>query len=132
MQLTSDQARDLSQRFHGLSVALGEFRYSHWNALSPAQRHSIESSEWSLLNASSDMITAAVGLALDESEGGFRRLQDSTEKAKGAIQTLKTIQTVIDIATASVGLAGAIISMDPGAIARCVAAVYAELKGPVT
>ena len=132
MQLTSDQALDLSQQFQGLSVSLGDFRFSHWIALSPAQRHAIGSSEWSLLNASSDMITAAVGLALDESECGFQSLQDSTNKAKAAIQTLEAIQTVIDIATAAVGLAGAIISKDPGAIAKCVAAVYAEVKGSGT
>jgi hypothetical protein len=41
-------------------------------------------------------------------------------------------QSVIEIATAAVGLAGAVISRDPGAIAKCVAAVYAEVKGPVT
>jgi hypothetical protein len=132
MQLTSDQAPDLSQRFCRLSVTLGDFRFSHWSALSPAQRHSIESLEWLLLNASSDMITAAVGLALDDSERAYRRLQDSTDKAKGAIQTLKTIQTVIEIATAAVGLAGGVISRDTGAIAKCVAAVYAEVKGSGT
>jgi hypothetical protein len=132
MPLTSEQALDLSQRFRGLSVTLGDFRFSHWNELSPGQRHTIENSEWSLLNASSDMITAAVGLALDESEVSFQRLQDSTIKANGALQTLKTIQTVIGIATAAVGLAGAIISRDPGAIAKCVASVYTTIKGSAT
>ena len=132
MQLTSDQALDLSQRFRGLSVALGDFRFAQWSALSPLQRHSLEGAEWSLLNASSDMITAAVGLTLDETELSFQRLQDSTDRAKGALQSLKKVQAVIDVATSAVGLAGAIISKNPGAIAKCVAAVYATLKGSVT
>jgi hypothetical protein len=132
MQLTSDQALDLSQRFRGISVALRDFRFAQWNALSPAERQAVEGAEWSLLNASSDMITAAVGLTLDETELSFQQLQDSTDRAKGAVQSLKEIQAVIDVATAAVGLAGAIISKSPGAIAKCVATVYTTVKGSVT
>ena len=128
MQLTSEEARDLSQGFRGLSVALGDLRFSHWDELSAVQRQSIESLEWALLNASSDMITAAVGLALDETEVSFQQLQDSTARARGALQSLKTVQTVLNIATAAVGLAGAIVSRNPGAIAKCVAAVYTTVK----
>jgi len=125
MQLTSEQALDLSQRFRALSVTLRDFRFSHWDELLPAQREAVENSEWSLLNDSSDMITEAVGLALDESETSFLRLQDSTEKAGDALKSLKQIQAIIDVAAAAVGLAGAIISRDPVAVGKSLAAVYA-------
>lgn len=124
MKLTSEEAFDLSRRFRELSVTLGNFRFSKWEELSSAQRRTIEDAEWSLLNASSDMITVAVGLVLDETEVDFQRLQKSTNKAKRAIQTLKTIRRVINVATAAVGLAAAIISRDPGAIAKGAKTLY--------
>jgi hypothetical protein len=118
MKLTSEEAFELSRQFRELSVELGNFRFSKWKELSPAQRRTTEDAEWSLLNASSDMITSAVGIVLDETETSFRTLQGSTTKAKRALQTLKTVRRVINVATAAVGLAAAIISKDPGAIAK--------------
>jgi len=118
MKLTSEEAFELSRHFRELSVALGNVRFSKWKELSPAQRRTMEDAEWSLLNASSDMITSAVGIVLDETETSFRTLQGSTNKAKRALQTLKTVRRVINVATAAVGLAAAIISRDPGAIAK--------------
>jgi len=118
MKLTSEEAFELSRRFRELSVALGNVRFSRWKELSPAQRRTIEDAEWSLLNASSDMITSAVGIVLDETETSLQTLQDSTNKARRAIRTLKTVRKVIKVATAAVGLAAAIISRDPGAIAK--------------
>ncbi len=118
MKLTSEEAFELSRRFRELSVELGNFRFSNWKELSPAQRRTMEDWEWSLLNASSDMITTAVGIVLDETEISFQALQESTNKAKRAIRTLKTVRKVIKVATAAVGLSAAIISKDPGAIAK--------------
>jgi len=118
MKLTSEEAFELSRRFRELSVELGNFRFSNWKELSAAQRRTMEDWEWSLLNASSDMITTAVGIVLDETEISFQALQESTNKAKRAIRTLKTVRKVIKVATVAVGLAAAIISKDPGAIAK--------------
>jgi hypothetical protein len=118
MKLTSEEAFELSRRFRELSVELGNFRFSNWKELSAAQRRTIEDWEWSLLNASSDMITTAVGIVLDETELSFQALQESTNKAKRAIRTLKTVRKVIKVATVAVGLAAAIVAKDPGAIAK--------------
>lgn len=118
MKLTSEEAFELSRRFRELSVELGNFRFSNWKELSTAQRRAMEDAEWSLLNASSDMITTAVGIVLDETEISLQALQESTNKARRAIRTLKTVRKVIKVATVAVGLAAAIVSKDPGAIAK--------------
>lgn len=118
MKLTSEEAFELSRRFRELSVELGNFRFSNWKELTQAQRRTMEDAEWSLLNASSDMITTAVGIVLDETEISLQALQESTNKAKRAIKTLKTVRKVIKVATVAVGLAAAIVSKDPGAIAK--------------
>src|SRR5215472_1161517 len=113
--LTSDDAFALSKSFRDLSVALGDFRFAHWNTL--------EDEEWSLLNSASDMITKAVGLTLDESQAGAARLKSATASAQKAVKTLNDVRKIITVATASVGLAAAIVSKDPGAIAKNAKAV---------
>ena len=124
MPLTSADALSLSKSFRDLSVAIGDFRFAHWDALSEADRKMLEDEEWSILNASSDMVTKAVGLALDESDPAAKKVQGATATALKAVKTLKDISKVIGVATATVGLAAAVISKDPGAIAKNAKAVF--------
>ncbi len=123
MPLTSADAFKLSKAFHDLSVAIGEYRFANWSALSEDDRKTLEDEEWSLLNASSDMITKAVGLALDESDPAAQKVQAATAAAQKAVKTVKEVGKVITVATAAVGLAAAIVSKDPGAIAKNAKAV---------
>jgi hypothetical protein len=74
----------------------------------------LEDEEWSLLNASSDLVTKAVGLVLDETAASVDRIQASTAAAERAVRTLHDVRKVIDVATAAVGLGAAIVSKDPG------------------
>ena len=121
--LTSDDALALSKSYRDLSVAIGDFRFRNWNTLSEGDRKALEEKEWALLNASSDMVTKAVGLTLDESEAAAKKVQGAAATAEKAVKTLKEVRKVITIATASVGLAAAIASKDPGAIAKNAKAV---------
>jgi hypothetical protein len=118
MKISSEGAFELSRWFRELSVELGNYRYEHWKTLKKSERQALEDAEWSLLNASSDMTTVAVGLVLDESEASFDRLKASTERAKAAVKTLKVVRKVVNVATAAVGLAAAVLSRDPGAIGK--------------
>lgn len=116
--LTSDDALALSKSYRDLSVAIGDFRFKNWNTLSEADRKALEEKEWALLNASSDMVTKAVGLTLDESDAAAKKVQGAAATAEKAVKTLKEVRKVITIAAAAVGLAGAIAAKDPGAIAK--------------
>jgi len=116
--LTSDDALALSKSYRDLSVAIGDFRFKNWNTLSEGDRKALEEKEWALLNASSDMVTKAVGLTLDESEVAAKKVQGAAATAEKAVKTLKEVRKVITIAAAAVGLAGAIAAKDPGAIAK--------------
>lgn len=116
--LTSDDALALSKSYRDLSVAIGDFRFKNWNTLSEGDRKALEEKEWALLNASSDMVTKAVGLTLDESDAAAKKVQGAAATAEKAVKTLKEVRKVITIAAAAVGLAAAIASKDPGAIAK--------------
>ena len=124
MKLSADDAFALSQAFRDVAVAIGDYRYDNWDDLTPGQRQTLEDEEWSLLNASSDLITKAVGLVLDETQTGMKELSDAAARAKKAVQTLKTVKKVINVAVAAVGLTAAILSKDPGAIGKNAKALY--------
>lgn len=118
MPLTSTEALELSKQFRDLANDIGNYRFSNWSSLTPTQKRDLEDEEWSLLNAASDMTTKAVGLTLDESEINFQSIKSSVGKAKKAIKKLEKVGEVIKVATATVGLAAAIMAKDPGAIAK--------------
>ncbi len=82
MKLTADDAKELAQSFRDFSVSLGNFRFGNWNRLSEKKRKIIEDMELTLLNYSSDFITKAVGLMLDDAQGSLKNLQQATGKAK--------------------------------------------------
>ena len=130
MALTSADAFNFSRAFRDLSVALGDYRFGNWTTLSEDARRTLEDEEWSLLNASSDMITKAVGLTLAESDPGGRNVQAAAAAAQKAVKTLKDVAKVINVATAAVGLAAAIVAKDPGAIARNSKAVLDAATAP--
>lgn len=117
MKLTANQARDLAQSFRDVSVALGEYRFANWDSLTKAQRDSIEDAEWTLLNYSSDFITQAVGITLDDANASLSNIQDVTAKAKKAMETINTIKKIVVIAGAVIQLGAAIVTKNPGVIA---------------
>src|SRR5712692_428275 len=116
--LTSDDALALSKSFRDLSAAITDYRLKNSSTLSEADRKALEDKEWALLNASTYMVTKAVGLTLDESEAAAKKVQGAAATAEKAVKTLKEVRKVITIAAAAVGLAAAIAAKDPGAIAK--------------
>ena len=97
MTLTAQEAFDLSKQFRDLAVTVGDYRFANWQTLTPTQRRNIEDEERSLINASSDMITKAVGLALDESKSSLKAIKKSISKAKSAIKKLKKVANLITV-----------------------------------
>jgi hypothetical protein len=127
-KLTSQEAFELSKCLRDLSVSLGDYRIANWDHLSEKQRRSLEDAEWSLLNASSDARTVAVGLVLDETQLSYAQLLESTSGAKDTLKHLADVGKALNIATAAVLLAGAIVSRDPGAILKTAKGLYDFIK----
>ena len=76
------------------------------------------------------MLTKAVGLSLDESDPTGQKVEAATNAATKAVKTLKQVGKVINVAAAAVGPA-AIVSKDPGAIAKNSKAVFDAASAPV-
>lgn len=128
MKLTSKEAFELSKSLRDISVAIGDYRFEKWDDLSESQRRTLEKAEWSLLNSSSDVLTSAVDLVLDETQWGYDRLKELTNSAKETLKHLAAIRKAIGTATAAASLAAAIISKDVGAIAKNAEALYDTLQ----
>lgn len=129
MSLSKDDARSLARLFLEASHDLGTYRFSNWGSLSEGQRQRIESAEWTLLNYSSDFVTAAVGLALHDMAADAKAIKDATAKAKEVIQTVQNVKNIIKVAAALVALGGAIASENAGAIATAALDLYQTAKG---
>jgi hypothetical protein len=99
------------------SVALENTGFANWGCANKAQRDTIEVQEWTLLNYSSDFITQAVGLTLDDAKGSLKNIQDATAQAKKAIETIKTVKKVIVMSGTVIKVAAAIVSANRGLIA---------------
>lgn len=128
MKVTSDQLFELSKTLRDTSVAIGNYRFANWASLKPKERSSLEAAEWSLLNTSSDVTTIAVGVILDDSQWAFNKLQGLIKEANETLETLAQVKKAINIATAAVSLAGAIISKNPAAIGQQAKNLYEVIQ----
>jgi seryl-tRNA(Sec) selenium transferase len=116
-RLSTEQSRQLAEQFYRLSKELGDYRFAHWDAIERSRRLSIESLEWTLLNASSDFTAGAVRVALDEVSSVLKQVSRATKAMNTAIKRAKRVEKVLGIAEAAVKLSSALVSGSPGAIA---------------
>ena len=131
MPISKDQARELAKTFRDLSNQLGDFRFKNWSNLSTGQRQSIEDAEWTLLNYSSDFITTAVGIALNDMQADLKAISDATAKAKKVIATIGTVRDILKVTAALIVLGGAIASQNPSAIASAAGDLFNTAKGVI-
>ncbi|MGH7718254.1 MAG: hypothetical protein ACREON_05350 [Gemmatimonadaceae bacterium] len=115
-RLAPDDLLDVAERYHDLSVRVGRYRFAHWNELSTAERSSLESLEWSLMNASTDFIARGITLRAGDVEGAVARIRSATAALRRAVRGVSSAKKVIAAATAAVTLAGAITSGNVPAI----------------
>jgi hypothetical protein len=128
-KLTAQEAFMLAKSFRDLSVSLGDYRFENWNRLTEKQRKTIEDAELCLLNASAEIRTVAVGLVMDETQLSFEKLQQTTSDAKNAVGLLEKVSKVLKVAGAAVSLAGAVVSLDFGAVVKTAKGLYDAITG---
>ncbi len=119
-KLTSDQAFALSRAFHGISVEIGNYRFSNFDNLTPAQRRRLEDLQFDVLNDSTKFNALSISGVLDDMQGALDRIHQTTERMNDAIKRLNDANRVIKIATAAVTLGAAIVSANPAAIVTAV------------
>jgi hypothetical protein len=118
--ISKTEAIEIAEAFHKASVGVGEFRFAHWGDISAAERKKLEDLQWTLLNSSNDFVTTAVGIALADLAATLDQLKKATAKAQRVIDTITTVNEVLEVAASFVVLAGAITARDPVAIVTAI------------
>lgn len=130
--LSAKDLFDLSQAFHDLSVALGNYRYAQWDNLTPSQRTDLEAKQWTLFNASSDLNAKSVLLKMKLLDDDLQTLKSCTTAMKEAAENISEIKHAIAIATKAVAFGGTIYlaasTGDVGALVAAASALEEEIQ----
>jgi len=128
---SDDQLTSIAQQFHDLSVIVGQFRLERIHGGLPLADPGIVqllSLQWSLLNTSSSFYLQAAQLTLADADQAAIQIVAATKDATAAIQTLQTVNKVINIGSAAAVLAAAIMSGDMKPIANAAKGVYTAIN----
>jgi len=109
-ELSSDQAYQLASQFHEMSVAVGDYRFGHWDELSAAQRKRLEDLQWTLMNYSSDFTAQAISLVVDDLQGTLSKIRGAILQANKVINNIEVVSRVLVIAASAAVLGAAIMS----------------------
>jgi HPt (histidine-containing phosphotransfer) domain-containing protein len=127
-KITSQDAIDLAKQFKEAAVAVGDFQLQNWDNLSKDDRRSLTDVEYTLLDYSQDLVTYAVGKALDDAQASLAQIKDATARANRVVKTVNDVKKVIGIATALVTLGAAIYTGNVGGIVTALKGVYDAAK----
>jgi len=127
-KLTKKQALDLAKAFKASALSVGTYTVEHWAELPPSERERLNSIEWSLFNASEDMINLATQLALDDLEAVLENIEKATKAATNAIKKIETTKKAVSIAAGLLTLASAIMSKSPSAILSALKDIADEIR----
>jgi|SRR4051812_11786708 len=116
MELTAAQARKIADKYSDLADSIQEQRLDKLDDLSSEQSKKLKTAETKARDLCASFTTDAVGLAIDETVTSLKELNDVTEQAKDAIETLKKVDKIINVATTAVKLGLAVMSENPAAI----------------
>lgn len=130
MAITADQAFDLADGLRDCSVAIGDHLYANWDTLTPSLRRDLEREEIDLRTFATRVRVRAVGIVLDDVDASVSRLKKATKDATEVITRIKDAKRALEIGTAVVTLAGAIVSENPQAIASALQGLIVALQPP--
>lgn len=121
-KLTTDEARKPARQYYDLAVALGEFRFDNWTAMTQPQRAELESLEWMLLTQSSDMTTRAIFLATNDLHVSMKNISRATKGMTRAVKRIADVKKVINVASKALELGAALFTGNATAIASAISA----------
>ncbi|GAB2485019.1 MAG: hypothetical protein EP311_05345 [Cytophagales bacterium] len=112
-KLTPEQVRTLSDQFYFLGMAIGEYRYTHWDDLSLEENKELSDSQYAILKSGEDMLAFAAQLVMDEAQTSIQQIQGLTKEIQDTIKDLKNIQKAMDVAAGILVLGAAILEKNP-------------------
>ncbi|SFT48637.1 hypothetical protein SAMN04489724_0956 [Algoriphagus locisalis] len=128
--LTSDQAKQLSDNFYYLGMAIGDFRYENWERLSLDENKELSETQNMLLQTGEDILAFSTTLIMDEVTESLQKINSISADIQGTIKTLRNIQKGLNIAAALLILGVAITNRDTKGIGDSIKNVYETWSSP--
>jgi hypothetical protein len=125
------QAARLSDLFLKLSIAIDRVRDTA-PTLTPEQVQTLGTVARHLDEISGQLNAAAIGEILQRIQPNLNQIVKATQDAQLAVKTIRKIEGVVAIATASLTLATAILAGNPQTILSAAAGVASAVKDAVT
>jgi len=122
-----EQAAQLSDLFLKLSIAIDQVR-DNTPALTADQVQTLGTVARHLDEISGQLNAAAVAQILQRIQPNINQIVQATKDAQQAVKTIKKIENVVAIATASLSLATAILAGNPQTILSAAAGVGSAVK----
>jgi len=99
---------ELAKAFHSLSNVIGDYRFSNWDSLTPAQRADLEAKEWTLFNTSSDLNAKSVLLKTEILDEELQTIRTCTREMQAVTQKIENAKKIIAVAAKAIAFGGAI------------------------
>jgi hypothetical protein len=129
--LTSDQAKQLSDNFYYLGMAIGDFRYENWDKLSLEENKELSETQNMLLQTGEDILAFSTTLIMDEAVDSLAKINSIASEIQGTIKKLSNIQKGLNVAAAILILGVAIVNRDTKGIGDSIKGVYDTWKAPI-
>ena len=129
--LTSDQAKQLSDNFYYLAMAIGDFRYENWEELSVDENKELSETQNMLLQTGEDIMAFSTTLIMDEVNASLAKINSIATEIQGTIKKLSNIQKGLNVAAAILLLGVAIVNRDTKGIGNSIKGVYDTWKAPI-
>ncbi|MDE0306653.1 MAG: hypothetical protein OXI87_17510 [Albidovulum sp.] len=120
MALTAKDARALADLLYEVADEIEGYLDKNKSAISPDDCKKLRKSARALLRKSAAATTQAVGLSVAQMADDANQLRQVVEEAKDSLVQLQDIKKMIDVVSALVNLATAIVGKKPGAVVKSV------------
>lgn len=128
---STDQIATIAQQFHDLSAMVEQFRFDQISSGKPLEDPQIVQLlglQFGLSKISSSVFIEAAELTLSDADGAARQIVSATQSANSALGELKSIDKVINIASAAAVLGTAVMTGDLSQIGNAAKGVFAALE----
>jgi len=114
--LTSDQLSQLATDYQALGNALSQYRFSNASAFSPAEFEELGDKIDSITSTSSDLGAMATYAIADDISAQLISLTQATAEIGDALNKIKKVRGIIDIAASVVNLGASLLSLNVNGI----------------
>jgi len=114
--LNSQQLIEIAKQLKVIARSINDFQIDNWNNLTTEQFNHLNKTERHILLTVQDLIARSVTVLAENSEDLISMIKEATDKVETSLKQIENINKAIEIATASVFIASAIISQNPSAI----------------